>query len=342
MNLILLISAVLFLLIIFQLFRSSELLAITDKEKKASSFNDKLNNLNAIGGIIFLLLLIVGLVWYSVAEYDNYVLPIASEHGYVTERLFWVTTAVTAFVFIVTQIVMFYFAYKYKFSESRKAQFYPENIKLELIWTIIPAIVLTVLIGWGLIVWGEITGPPPEDAEVIEVVGYQFAWASRYPGKDNKLGSYNYKLIDVDNIVGIDFTDSSSFDDFMPREIHVPKGKPVLFKIRSRDVIHSVYMPYMRSQMNAVPGMPTQFWFVPTKTTEEIREETGNPDFNYEILCNKICGRAHFSMKHTVVVLEEYEYLEWKKSQKPWIEKNPEYLSKIQEKNNFQKLSLRD
>ena len=121
MNLILFISAILFLLIIFQLFRSSELLAITDKEKKSSSFNDKLNNLNAIGGIIFLLLLIVGLVWYSVAEYDNYVLPIASEHGHVTERLFWVTTAVTAFVFIVTQIVMFYFAYKYKFSEKRKA-----------------------------------------------------------------------------------------------------------------------------------------------------------------------------------------------------------------------------
>ena len=342
MNIILFISVILFLLIIFQLFRSSELLAFTDKQKKSSSFNDNLNNLNAVGGILFLLFLIIGLVWYSIAEYDNYVLPIASEHGHITERLFWVTTAVTAFVFIITQIIMFYFAYKYKYNESRKAQFYPENLKLELIWTIIPAIVLTVLIGWGLIVWGEITGPPPEDPEVIEVVGYQFAWASRYPGEDNKLGSYNYKLIDVDNILGIDFADSASYDDFMPREIHVPKGKPVLFKIRSRDVIHSVYMPYMRSQMNAVPGMPTQFWFVPTKTTEEIREETGNPDFNYEILCNKICGRAHFSMKHTVIVQEEYEYLEWKKSQKPWIEKNPEYLSKIQEKNNFQKLSLRD
>ena len=85
----------------------------------------------------------------------------------------------------------------------------------------------------------------------------------------------------------------------------------------------------MRSQMNAVPGMPTQFWFVPTKTTEEIREETGNPDFNYEILCNKICGRAHFSMKHTVVVQEEYEYLEWKKSQKPWIERNPHAIGPI-------------
>ena len=339
MNLIIFISVVLFLVIIFQLFRSSELLVIASKKKKGKSFNDNLNSLNAIGGVIFLFSLIIGLVWYSVAEFDNYVLPIASEHGFVTERLFWVTTAVTAFVFIVTQIVMFYFAYKYKYQESRKAQFYPENNKLELIWTIIPAIVLTILIGWGLIVWAEITGPPPEDPEIIEIVGYQFAWASRYPGKDNKLGSYNYKLIDVDNIVGIDFTDSASFDDFMPREIHIPKGKPVLFKIRSRDVIHSVYLPYMRSQMNAVPGMPTQFWFIPTKTTEEIREETGNMDFNYELLCNKICGRAHFSMKHTIIVEEEREYIKWKNSQKPWIEKNPEYFTKIQ-KNKFQNLSL--
>jgi len=341
MNLVIFISVVLFLVIIFQLFRSSELLVIASKKKEGDSFNDKLNSLNAIGGVIFLFSLIIGLVWYSVEEFDNYVLPIASEHGFITERLFWVTTAITAFVFIVTQIVMFYFAYKYRYKESRRAQFYPENNKLELIWTIIPAIVLTILISWGLVVWGDITGPPPEDPEIIEIVGYQFAWASRYPGKDNKLGSYNYKLIDVDNIVGIDFTDSASFDDLMPREIHIPKGKPVLFKIRSRDVIHSVYLPHMRSQMNAVPGMPTQFWFVPTKTTEEIREETGNPDYNYEILCNKICGRAHFSMKHTIIVEEEWEYIKWKNSQQPWIEKNPEYLTKIQ-KNEFQNLSLLD
>ena len=114
MNLIIFISVVLFLVIIFQLFRSSELLVIASKKKKGKSFNDNLNSLNAIGGVIFLFSLIIGLVWYSVAEFDNYVLPIASEHGFVTERLFWVTTAVTAFVFIVTQIVMFYFAYKYK------------------------------------------------------------------------------------------------------------------------------------------------------------------------------------------------------------------------------------
>jgi len=339
MNIIIFICVVLFLIIIFQLFKSSEILAISSRDKEKSSFNDKHNGQNAIGGVLFLFSLIIGLIWYSLKEFDNYVLPIASEHGFITERLFWVTTAITAFVFIVTQVIMFYFAYKYRYKENRKAEFYPENTKLEWIWTIIPAIVLTFLIGWGLIVWDDITGPSPENPEIVEIVGYQFAWASRYPGKDNKLGSYNYKLTDVDNIVGIDFSDSASYDDFMPREIHIPKGKPVLFKVRSRDVIHSVYLPHMRSQMNAVPGMPTQFWFIPTKTTEEIREETGNPDYNYEILCNKICGRAHFSMKQTLIVEEESEYNKWKDLQKPWIEKNPEYLTKIVQINS-QDLSL--
>ena len=206
----------------------------------------------------------------------------------------------------------------------------------------IPAIVLVGLIGWGLVKWNKIMGPPPEDAEVIEVVGYQFAWASRYPGPDNELGNSNYKLIDVDNIVGIDFSDSSSLDDFMPREIHIPKVKPVLFKIRARDVIHSVYLPYMRSQMNAVPGMPTQMWFVPSKTTEEMRAETGNENFNYEIVCNKICGRAHFSMKHTVVVVEEWEYIKWKNSQKSWIEKNPDYYSNFVKNNSTDVAVLND
>ena len=236
----------------------------------------------------------------------------------------------------------FYFGYKYRFNKQRKAHFYPDNHRLEVIWTVIPAIVLVVLIGWGLVKWNKIMGPAPEDAEVIEVVGYQFAWSSRYPGPDNKLGNSNYKLIDVDNIVGIDFSDSSALDDFMPREIHIPKGKPVLFKIRARDVIHSVYLPYMRSQMNAVPGMPTQMWFIPTKTTAEMREETGNENFNYEIVCNKICGRAHFSMKHTVIVEEEWEYIKWKNSQKSWIEKNPDYYANFVKNNSTDIAVLND
>jgi cytochrome c oxidase subunit 2 len=266
----------------------------------------------------------------------------ASKHATEVELLFWVTMAVTFTVFIVTQVIMFYFGYKYRYKKERKAYFYPENHKLEIVWTVIPAIVLVGLIGWGLVKWNNIMGPAPKDAEVIEIVGYQFAWASRYPGPDNELGNANYKLIDVENIVGIDFTDSSSLDDFMPREIHIPKGKPVLFKIKARDVIHSVYLPYMRSQMNAVPGMPTQMWFIPTKTTAEMREETGNENFNFEIVCNKICGRAHFSMKHTVIVEEEWEYIKWKNEQKSWIEKNPDYYADFIKNNSTDVATLND
>ena len=341
MNLIIGIILFLSLAVVFLLFRSTEILSVA-KKKIATSFEDSNNSFNAISGVVFMFLSFAVIFGYSYDQFENYFLPMASKHAPEVELLFWVTMAVTFTVFIITQVVMFYFGYRYRYKKERKAYFYPENHKLEIVWTVIPAIVLVGLIGWGLVKWNNIMGPPPKDAEVIEIMGYQFAWASRYPGRDNELGDANYKLIDVDNIVGIDFTDSSSLDDFMPREIHIPKGKPVLFKIKARDVIHSVYLPYMRSQMNAVPGMPTQMWFIPTKTTAEMREETGNENFNFEIVCNKICGRAHFSMKHTVIVEEEWEYIKWKNEQKSWIEKNPDYYANFIKNNSTDVAVLND
>ena len=160
-------------------------------------------------------------------------------------------------------------------------------------------------------------------------MGQQYAWLFHYPGPDGKLGPSNYKLIDVDNKMGIDFLNPAAQDDFLPREIHLPKGVPVLFKIRARDVIHSVYVPQFRVQMNAVPGMPTQFWFTPNKTTEEMRAETGDPDYVFELVCNKICGKAHFSMRSTIVVEEKEDYEKWKASQKSWLSKHPDYLPAI-------------
>ena len=341
MNLIIGIILLLSLAAVFLIFRSTEILSVA-KKKIETSFEDSNNTYNAIIGVVFMFISFAVIFWYSFDQFENYFLPMASKHAPEVELLFWVTMAVTFTVFIVTQVIMFYFGYKYRYKKERKAYFYPENHKLEIVWTVIPAIVLVALIGWGLVKWNNIMGPAPKDAEVIEIVGYQFAWASRYPGPDNELGNANYKLIDVENIVGIDFTDSSSLDDFMPREIHIPKGKPVLFKIKARDVIHSVYLPYMRSQMNAVPGMPTQMWFIPTKTTAEMREETGNENFNFEIVCNKICGRAHFSMKHTVIVQEEWEYIKWKNEQKSWIEKNPDYYADFIKNNSTDVATLND
>lgn len=322
---LLLVVAILYAL--FRLYRLVEV--IRGKEKKGVG---KSNKINAVLSIVFLISSFALFFWYSIKEFDNYQLPIASEHGVTTDQLFWWTTAITGVVFIITQILLFYFPYKYQYSEKRKALFYPENIKLELLWTVIPAIVLTGLVLYGLLVWNDVVKPAPKDAEVVEVMAYQFAWKARYPGKDKELGQYDFRLIDAVNEFGLDFTDRSSFDDFIPRELYLPKGRPVEIKIRARDVLHSFYLPHFRVKMDAVPGMPTRFGFTPTKTTEEMREETGNPDFNYELACAEVCGRGHFSMRMIVVVLEPEEYDKWYASQESWLSKNPDYLAKVPEK----------
>ena len=189
-----------------------------------------------------------------------------------------------------------------------------------------------MLIFSGLKQWFKITGPAPQEAEVIEVMGYQYAWAFRYGGSfDGEIGSYDFRKIDVTNQMGIDFTDQRNFDDFMAGQLVLPKGRPIELKIRARDVIHSVYNPHFRIQMNAVPGHPTRMWFVPTKTTEEMRAETGNPDFEYELVCNKICGRNHFGMKAIIKVVEQDEYDTWYASQSAWLQSNPEYMEMVPE-----------
>ncbi len=329
MNFILITGVVLVVAIIVVMLRVSSLINVA---KQAGDKVDK--SANSINALLFLLFLIFSggvTIWYSIAYFDVYDLPLASEHGAVTDNLFWVTMAVTGIIFIITHILLFGFSFFYRYKESNTADYFCDNDKLEIIWTVIPAIVLTLLVISGLKAWNDITGKAPADAEVVEIMGYQFAWGTRYPGKDGKLGRYNYRLIDADNAFGIDFSDVNALDDFIPREIHIPKGKPVLLKIRARDVLHSVFMPHFRLKMDAVPGMPTHFWFVATKTTEEMRLETGNPDFNYELACAEICGRGHFAMRMLVIVEEPAAYEKWKSEQESWLSKNPDYLSKIPE-----------
>lgn len=331
LNFIIVLAVILIVAILISVFRVTTLVGVVrgDDKKPAPTTN----KLNAFLMMAFLVFGIIGFFYYSFGGLDDdYTQPLASEHGVVTDRLFWITMAITCFVFILTQIFLFWFSYKYQHKEGRKADFYPHNNKLEVIWTAVPAVVLAVLIISGWKAWTDITGPAPEDAEVIEVMGYQYSWAFRYPGNvDGKLGGSDFRKIDVTNQMGIDFTDKASFDDFQSLQLHVPKGKPVLLRIRSRDVIHSVYQPHFRLQMNAVPGMPTRFWFVPTKTTAEMREETGNPEFNYELVCNKICGKSHYGMKAIIVVDEPDEYETWYKSQESWLKRNPDYLSQVPE-----------
>ena len=327
LSVVIAIGVVLLLVILFTIFRILRLVSVArGSDKKTVSSGNKIN------GLLFMVFLVVmgGLmVWYSVGEFDKYDPPVASEHGVRVDNIFWITMGCTGFIFILTHILLFYFSYRYQYAEDKKALFYPDNSKLEVVWTIVPAIVMAVLVFGGWKVWTDVTQQAPDDAEVVEITGYQFAWLARYPGKDNQLGDYDYRLIDAENSWGMDFTDRSSFDDFTAMEVHIPKGKPVLFMIRARDVLHSVYVPEFRLKQDAVPGMPTRFWFTPTKSTAEMREETGNPDYNYNIFCTEVCGRGHFSMRLRLVVDEPEEYLAWKSEQQPWLQQNPDYLAKV-------------
>ena len=332
LSLIIVVAVVLIIAVAFTAYRVTALVDVVKKDKN-DDYVPKSNTAQAVLGILFLVGGVVAFFYFSMKEYDNYNLPIASEHAVITERLFWITMAVTVFVFIITQIFLFGFGWKYRYKKENKAHYYPHNNTLEIIWTVVPAVVLAWLIISGLKQWTVITGPAPEDAEVVEVMGYQYAWAFRYPGKDGKLGSYDFRKIDAINSMGIDLTDQAGHDDFMPTQMVIPKGKPVLLKIRGRDVIHSVYNPHFRVQMNAVPGMPTQFWFTPSVSTAEMREQTGNPDFNYELVCNKICGKSHYGMKGIIVVLEEDEYQAWYKEnqENSFLKMNPDYISEVPE-----------
>ena len=327
MTLIVVLGVVLVFTILYLIFRISNLVGIAKGKEDGD-----IGSSNSINAGLFVLFGIVGFVaffWYSYTHFDSYTLPIASEHGVLTDSLFWITMGITVVAFTIISIIKFVFIYQYQYKEGRKATFFPDNHYLELAWTIIPAIVLAVLVFTGLSAWNSITSPASAGAEVIEVIGQQFAWTARYPGKDKVLGDYNYQKIDAINEFGLDLSDNKTFDDFKSLTLHIPKGKEVLLKIRAKDVLHSVFLPHFRVKMDAVPGMPTQFKFIATKTTQEMRDELSNPEFNYEMACTEICGKGHFTMKMSVVVDTEEDYERWKLEQESWLKQNPDYLKNV-------------
>ena len=289
---------------------------------------------NRINGALFLAFLILGLiaaVWSFLYARQFFLPEASSPHGRRTDFLFWLSMGIITFAFVVTNALLFYFAWRYQHKEGNRASYYPENHKLELIWTVIPAIVMAILVFTGWRAWRDIMSEAPKDAQVFEIIGKQFNWIVRYPGvDDNKLGAYNYKLIANDNETGIDYSDEASFDDFVSTsELHIPVNKPILLKIRARDVLHSVFIPHMRVKMDAVPGMPTRFWFVADKTTDEMKNETGNQNFGYEIACTEVCGRGHFSMRIRLIVEDEASWQAWCKEQKPLLSSTPALATRI-------------
>jgi cytochrome c oxidase subunit 2 len=309
---------VLIFVVIFQIAKASEYVSILKGEENSRKQNNKIN------GFLMIAFLVLGFVGVYVCN-DLYfgktllAQPAASVQGEKVDEMLWITLAITGIVFIVTQILLFWFAYKYQEDDNRKVFFFAHSTKLELIWTAIPAITLTVLVVFGLRNWFFFTGDAPKNAMVVEVTGKQFGWIFRYPGKDAVFGKKYYKNIDpATNSVGIIWDDKFSQDDILTEQtMYVVKGQPIKLIIGSRDVIHDVGLSHFRLKMDAVPGIPTTMWFTPKYTTKEMKEITGNANFAYEISCDQMCGNGHYSMKGIIEVVEQEEYDLWLAKQKP-------------------------
>ncbi len=302
--------------------------------------SDKDNNTQGylmIAFLIFIYALTIICFWL----WSGTLLPEAgSEHGAKIDNLMLITMILIFVVGIITQGLLHYFAFIYRGNKTKRATFYADNDKLEFIWTIIPVVTLAGLIIYGLFTWTDIMNVHKDDDPlIVELYAHQFAWKARYGGNDNTLGEANVRLIEGVNELGVDPSDPNGQDDKIVQELHLPVGRKVLFKIRSQDVLHSAYMPHFRMQMNCVPGMITQFAFTPTITTAEMREtdhiikkvknineirekesktlvaqgdEPLEPyEFDYLLLCNKICGVSHYNMQMKVVVESEEEYNSW-------------------------------
>ena len=418
-------------------------------------------------------------VVYLYVVYGDYAPPPASEHGVQLDWLMsfniWIITA----VFFLVNTLLFVFAWKYAYDKDRKATFFPHDNRLELIWTVIPSIVLAVIIIYGLQTWNVMTGDASADALRVELYSKQFDWTARYPGKDGEFGQSNYNLITPMNPMGIitsegvedamadiekqiavlekdlsmekglllaerarltaslasddhgtattdtmtmpttamvmttattdtmtmptttmvmttattdtmtmpttvmgqtgwrrllkgalqrsttfldhqadelliltdaqveakqdklkrlmrhrqriaelgSFTfenglnsfDTGRDDQVVKGEFHLPVGEEVEFVFRSRDVIHSAFMPHFRAQMNTVPGVPTRFKMTPTITTDSMRTILDDPEFKYILLCNKVCGAAHFNMKMEIVIESREEYDAWLEQQDAFL-----------------------
>ncbi len=304
-----------------------------------TSITDRDNRTQGILILIFMIFMIGSFFW-MITKYKSSLLPIsASLHGIDIDNLWDISMWLIIVVFFITQPLLFGFTYLFRGSSKRKAIYMEHNNKLELFWTAVPAIVLAGLIFYGLITWSEVMNPnSKKEPIVIEIYAKQFNWQARYSGEDNVLGYANVKIIDGANNLGIDTSDVNSLDDIITSELHLPVNKSILFKFRSQDVIHSAYLPHFKVQMNCVPGIDTQFHFVPSITTAEMRHNSDvlkkvenvneiravkgddNWEFNYILLCNKVCGSAHYNMQMKVVVETEEEVNKWLHEQKTFAE----------------------
>lgn len=322
---LLIIAAALVGVIFLLLFRVQALVAVLRGSDKKPGMSNKVN---AFMFLVFFACFAGGYIYYTLE--GDYGLPqAASIHGLETDSLLVITMIIISVAMLVTNFLLMFFSYKYQYNEKTTAKFFPEHHTLELVWTVVPALVLTYLVVQGEGVWTAIMNPTKEmvaDKIEVEIVASQFKWEVRYPGLDGQLGGHKFLSLSAENTFGIDLSDERGYDDFQVTKMVLPVNRPVHFKIRAKDVLHSVYAPHFRVKMDAVPGMPTEFWFTPNKTTLQMRSElvasprfqtlneegeTKASTFNYEIACAEICGKGHNSMRFVIEVVDQETYDKW-------------------------------
>ena len=311
--------------VLYQVARSSEMVARIQGEEV---FDKKRNKILGFSMLVILAAFIIGIYWCH-----QYMMPMmapeaASNHGKDYDFMFEITLYVTGIIFLLTQFLLFWFAFKYQRTGNKVPFDFAHSTKLEIFWTTFPSIAMAVLVAIGLKSWFAMTGPAPKGAMQIEIVGKQFNWISRYPGPDGVLGKrYFTNINDQDNILGLDWKDKENMDDIIiPNgELRLIKDKPVELIIGSRDVIHDVGLTHFRMKMDAVPGITTRLWFTPTITTEEMKVKTGNDKFVYELSCDQMCGKGHYSMRAVVIVETQAEHDAWlAKQQSYYVQNHPE------------------
>ncbi|MCD0468466.1 cytochrome c oxidase subunit II [Flavobacterium sp. JAS] len=339
-SLLVIIVLVLLAIALWQLTKIFDLTQVGSSSDDSQVASDNDNNVQGYVMFGFLAFIYIFTI-YGLLKWGHLALHTpASEHGLLVDNLMNITWVLIFVVQFITQGLLYWFSFKNRGHKDKKALFFADSNKLEAIWSIIPSVVLACLILYGLYAWNNIMFvDKDEDVIEIELYAQQFKWTARYAGQDNVLGKANVRLIEGVNTLGVDMSDPNAQDDIVVSELHIPKGKKIHFKMRSQDVLHSAYMPHFRAQMNCVPGMVTEFAFIPTYTTSEYRElpfmveKVANINklraeksvelvakggtaldpytFDYLLLCNKICGASHYNMQMKVVVDTPEEYKKW-------------------------------
>lgn len=379
-KLIALIVIVLGVLAIAQLVRLYELSSKLRQEGEHET-NSRDNRLNSRLFLVFMGFLFLGFIYLMSTFGWTGRGEAASIHGRQTDSLLNLNFVIIIIVFFLTNTLLFTFTYKYIRKPGVKAFYFPHDNKLEMIWTVVPAVVLAIIIILGLRSWNTITDEAVKESINVELFSKQFDWTARYSGDDNTLGKFDYKLTTDNNELALMTTntidtaifqmengvsgikalekkindrkiilvpeerekmivdlerksrlirilyqmrghhdskiDKYAWDDIIQKDTLVLSvDQEYEFNFRAKDVIHSAYFPHFRTQMNTVPGLTTRFKFTPDITTKDMREKMNDSKFNYVLLCNKICGSAHYKMKMIVVVLNKSEYKTWMDNKK--------------------------